>query len=34
MSHRQYDRIETPESLIASLRDMLGDRLSTAARRS
>ena len=31
MSHRQYDRIETPESLIASLRDMLGDRLSTAA---
>ena len=31
MSDRQYERVETPESLIATLREMLGDRLSTAA---
>ncbi len=30
MSDRQYERIETPESLISALREMLGDRLSTA----
>eukprot|EP00003_Mantamonas_plastica_P019374 TRINITY_DN3170_c0_g2_i2.p1 TRINITY_DN3170_c0_g2~~TRINITY_DN3170_c0_g2_i2.p1 ORF type:complete len:300 (-),score=30.48 TRINITY_DN3170_c0_g2_i2:143-1042(-) len=31
MSDRHYERVETPESLINSLREMLGDRLSTAA---
>ncbi|WP_417815209.1 FAD-binding oxidoreductase [Thalassospira alkalitolerans] len=30
MSDRQYQRIETPSDLIARLREMLGDRLSTA----
>ncbi len=30
MSDRQYQRIETPTDLIARLREMLGDRLSTA----
>ncbi|MCC9620213.1 FAD-binding protein [Thalassospira sp. MA62] len=30
MSDHQYERIETPQSLIAALREMLGDRLSTA----